>query len=345
MAGGIFVSYRRDDTRQAAGRMADDLATHFGSEHIFRDIEGIDLGVEFAKALNRALETCVVMLVLIGPRWLDITDAQGRRRLDDPRDWIRQEIATALSRDIRVVPVLIDGTALPDEADLPEDLRPLVRRQALEIADTRWRGDLQRLVETLARLPGLRRKDDDKKPDPPEGSKKPLWTGIAIGVFGLLAVAGYVAEPEPVVPVPPEPVYEPPVEPTRPVEPPRSTHTDPDPDPDPAPAPVADPDPVAVPDAPAEPNLGGLWRTLSGETYEFSQQGKNVLFTAQMAGQPAGRGEGRLNGSVLRLGMWLTPNGVPMGKLDCELQASPDFSRFVGMCQGPTGQFPAQMFR
>lgn len=333
MAGGIFVSYRRDDTRQAAGRLADDLADHFGVAHIFRDIEGIELGVDFAQALNQALEACVVMLVLIGPRWLDIADAQGRRRLDDPRDWIRQEIATALRRGVRVVPVLIDGTALPHEDALSDDLKPLVRRQALEIADSRWRGDLQRLVDTLARIPGLDRKrplppDPPPVPPPPAPSgKKQLWTGIAIGVFGLLGLGGYLAEQEGVVP-------DPGVEPVVPT---------------PAPAP-ANPTPVqpAIPipaAAPPGPDISGLWRTLSGETYQFAQRGNQVRFTAQANGQPAGGGEGQLDGNLLRLSMSMMANGVPMGTLNCNLQASPDFSRFVGLCLGANGQFPAQMFR
>lgn len=343
MAGGIFVSYRRDDTRQAAGRLADDLADHFGSARIFRDIEGIDPGVEFAQALNQALETCAVMLVLIGPKWLDICDAQGRRRLDDPNDWIRQEIGTALRRGIRVVPVLIDGAALPDEAALSDDLKPLVRRQALELADSRWRGDLQRLVDTLAKLPGLPLQSSDPEREPPKSGKK-LWIGIVIGVLVLVELASYAPKstdaeapgsassgghPEadvPAVPATPGPT---PASPAPQVQQPV--------------VPVQAPQPVVA--TPSVPNIAGLWRTLSGETYQFSQQGTQLRFTAQVGGQPAGTGEGQLDGSLLRLAMTLAPNGVPMGVVNCNLQASPDFSRFVGLCQGVNGQFPAQMFR
>ena len=328
MSGGIFVSYRRDDTRQAAGRLADGLADHFGSANIFRDIEGIDLGVEFAQALNQALEACVVMLVLIGPKWLDITDAQGRRRLDDPKDWIRQEISTALRRGIRVVPVLIDGTPLPDESALSDDLKPLVRRQALDISDSRWRGDLQRLVETLAKLPGLALQRPSQEAEPPK-SKKKMWIGIVIGVLVLIEVATYLPNSENTntgaVPVSPPVQPEVPVQPTQPAQPS-------------LPAP-----PVVT--APVVPDIAGLWRTLSGETYQFVQQGHQLRFTAQAGGQPAGVGEGQLDGQLLRLNMTLAPNGVPMGVLNCNMQASPDFSRFVGMCQGANGQFPAQMFR
>jgi TIR domain len=339
MAGGIFISYRRDDTRQAAGRLADDLADHFGSRHIFRDIEGIELGVDFAQALNQALEACVVMLVLIGPKWLEVRDAQGRRRLDDPRDWIRQEIVTALKRGIRVVPLLIDGTPLPAEDQLPEDLQPLVRRQALEIADTRWRGDLQRLAETLARVPGLSLASPAPAPTPlpvpppgpapSSGGRKQLWIGMAIGVVGILVVAANVSQNSGGEEVPPLRLSEP----------------TPAPAPSAAPTPVAAPAPAPPPQAPALPNLAGLWRTLDGETYQFQQQGRQVNFVAQAAGINVGGGQGELDGSVLRLSMSLVLNGVPLGMAQCNLQASPDFQRFVGMCQGANGPFQAQMFR
>lgn len=341
MAGGIFVSYRRDDARQAAGRLADDLADHFGSDHIFRDIEGIELGVDFAQALNQALGTCVVMLVLIGPRWLDITDAQGRRRLDDPRDWIRQEIATALQRGIRVVPVLIDGTPLPPEDSLPEDLRPLVRRQALDIADSRWRGDLQRLVATLSRVPGLslRRPPPTPVPDPapppppaPSGGEGRRWLWGVAGVVGVVLMAGYAIQQnlgDALVD-----------EEARPA---------PAPQPAPVVAPVQVPSPgatVAPAPPPAQaPDLSGMWRTLDGEVYQFTQQGRQVRFVASAAGVPMGNGQGELDGALLRINMVMVVNGVPLGSANCNLQATPDFQRFVGMCQGPNGQFAAQMFR
>ena len=152
---GVFVSYRRDDTRHVAGRLAGDLADHFGTDSIFRDVESIDGGEEFPVRLEKALAQCAVMLVLIGHDWLAAKDAQGRRRLDDPADWVRQEIVAALRRDVRVVPVLVEGAALPAEADLPDELKPLVKRQARPLADERWRGDLAALMEMLSKQTGL----------------------------------------------------------------------------------------------------------------------------------------------------------------------------------------------
>ncbi len=342
MAGGIFVSYRRDDARQAAGRLADDLADRFGNANIFRDIEGIELGVDFVEALNRALEACVVMLVLIGPRWLDIRDAKGQRRLDDPRDWIRQEISTALNRGIRVVPVLIDGTALPDEDSLPDDLRALVRRQALEVADSRWRGDIQRLADTLVRVPGLAMQQPSDGPPPvapplvppPVAASAPVqpapgagkkWLKIGIYAVVALGIVSYIADE-----------FRPSQGGSPAVDLPLVV---------PQQAPL-----IATPSAPAGnasaiPNLAGMWRTLDGETYQISQQGRQINLTAFSAGQNVGGGQGQLDGQMLRLTMTMVINGVPLAAANCQLQATADFIRFAGVCQSGNGQFTAQMFR
>jgi hypothetical protein len=210
MASGIFISYRRDESRHAAGRLADDLAQAFGPQRIFRDIEGIELGVDFAKALEKALASCAVMLVLIGPQWLDMPHAKrGGRRLDQEDDWIRQEIASALKRDVRVVPVLLEGATLPDAAELPADMRKLAGRQAMELSDARWRGDLQRLIDSLRKLPGF-----GDAPAPPEpwpvpppapqpASRKKWWWGLAafIGVGTIIAAMEQPSSPAPFVPM------------------------------------------------------------------------------------------------------------------------------------------------
>ncbi len=199
MAAGIFISYRRDESRHAAGRLADDLSQAFGAEHIFRDIEGIELGVEFAKSLEQALAACSVMLVLIGPQWLGMPDRKrGGRRLDQADDWIRQEIATALQRDVRVVPVLLEGTALPDATELPADIRSLVARQAMELSDVRWRGDLQRLVEALAKLPGF--KDQRKMETTGISRKKLWWWGAGLAVLAAGAVQSVLETSQPAAP-------------------------------------------------------------------------------------------------------------------------------------------------
>lgn len=148
-ADGIFISYRRSDSQHAAGRLADALVREFGDERIFRDIEDIQAGADFVETLDRALSECRVMLVVIGGQWLDLRDSQGKRRIDAAGDWVRQEIARALQRGIRVVPVLLEGTEIPPDDALPDDLRALTRRQAIRLSDAQWSRDAAALIAAL----------------------------------------------------------------------------------------------------------------------------------------------------------------------------------------------------
>jgi TIR domain len=150
---GIFISYRRIDTIGWAGRLFADLSKQFGSSKVFMDINGgITRGADFKKVLTEALSTCDVLLALLGPQWLTCTRNDGRRRLDVPDDWVRNEIATALHRKIWVVPVLLGQTKLPEDAELPDDLRPLRDRQSAEITDTRWDYDMMQLIKDIAKI-------------------------------------------------------------------------------------------------------------------------------------------------------------------------------------------------
>lgn len=130
---GIFISYRRDDSLPTAGRLYDRLAKAFTEERVFMDVEGIPAGVDFVDYLDSKLAACDVVLAIIGPHWLDAKNGAGNRRLDDPNDFVRREIATALVRKIPVIPVLIDGSPMPNAEDLPEPLKALARRHALEV--------------------------------------------------------------------------------------------------------------------------------------------------------------------------------------------------------------------
>jgi|GEM_PF-1555432 len=151
---GIFISYRREESAGHAGRIYDRLRERFGRDRVFMDVSAIEPGVDFVEAIDRAVGSCAVLLVIIGRRWLDCTDRAGQRRLDDPRDFIRLEVGTALRRNIRVIPVLVQDAAMPGEGDLPDDLKLLARRNAIEINDTHWDSDLAQLVETLVRVLG-----------------------------------------------------------------------------------------------------------------------------------------------------------------------------------------------
>jgi hypothetical protein len=336
---GIFISYRRDSSRHASGRLADDLAQAFGSASIFRDIEGIEPGVDFTRSLEKALRSCAVMLVVIGPQWLDASNAHGRRRLEQEDDWVRLEIETALARDIRVIPILLEGTTLPPAEALPAALQPLRKRQAIELADVRWRGDVERLVQTLAKMPGIHRVASAEPAPATRGSKaRQIWFGAALGVGTLILIAGLFGEDEEAY-VPDDQQTEGSIQRLRVPAPPDPRHDLA------AVAPPADRSPRGATPSATVPDLSGMWRTLTGESYIFEQQGRNVRFEAEAGGESIGSGRGQLDGDTLRLTMTLRVQGVVLGSANCDLQPSPDRSTWAGMCMGPNGAFMAQMFR
>ncbi|MGH9226909.1 MAG: toll/interleukin-1 receptor domain-containing protein [Acidimicrobiales bacterium] len=152
---GIFVSYRRSDSAYIAGRLRDDLAEQFGDGLlIFRDIETMPLG-SFPDEIAEAIRSCDAMLVIIGQGWLSATGAGGTRRLDDPGDWVRREIAAGLAQHKIVVPVLVEGARLPAAPDLPGDLHGLVLQQAVELPDARWDYELGRLADQMRAALGI----------------------------------------------------------------------------------------------------------------------------------------------------------------------------------------------
>lgn len=147
----IFISYRRDDTPDAAGRLYDSLVARFGS-NVFMDVDTIEPGLDFVEVLNNAVASCDVLIALIGRGWLTSTDANGRRRLNNPEDFVRLEIEAALKREVRVIPVLLHGVEMPASDELPDSLTALARRNALQLDYSRWRDDVRRLLLTLERL-------------------------------------------------------------------------------------------------------------------------------------------------------------------------------------------------
>jgi len=145
----VFLSYRRDDSSGYAGRLFDNLSERFGRERVFMDIETLEPGMDFVAGIDRAIASCGAVIAMIGPNWIKAQDRDGRRRLDDPHDFIRLEIATALTRGVRVIPVLVHNASMPPEQEMPEALRPLCRLQACEISDNRWDFDVRRLADVL----------------------------------------------------------------------------------------------------------------------------------------------------------------------------------------------------
>lgn len=150
--GGIFVSYRRQESSHLAGRLADRLADRFGESQVFIDVDTIEPGVDFAEEIILAVAACKVLLAIIGPNWLTATDEQGRRRLDAPDDIVRLEVEAALARGVRVIPILVEGAVMPAREDLPDSLAGLVRRNALLIRHESFRSDVGRLVTAIDRV-------------------------------------------------------------------------------------------------------------------------------------------------------------------------------------------------
>lgn len=148
----VFISYRRDDAAGHAGRLCADLQVRYGQEAVFMDIAAIEPGEDFRNAISNSLKGCFAVIAVIGRRWLEIRDKDGRVRLLDPRDLVRSEICTALEMGIRVIPVLVDGARMPYDEEVPEPLKPLLSRNALEITDSRWPYDFGQLAVSLDKL-------------------------------------------------------------------------------------------------------------------------------------------------------------------------------------------------
>ena len=200
--GKIFIGYRREDTAGHTGRLFDRLIKHFGKERVFMDVAGIEPGVDFVEAIDKAVGSCDAFIVVIGRQWLSTTDADGQRRLDNPEDFIRLEIATALRRNIRVIPVLVQGATAPSSGNLPEDLKKLSRLQAHEISDNRWDFDVGALIETLEKVlkkdipegPGVKHGGLPAPPPPKPPFKFPRWV-IAVIAAIVVGIGVYVFRP------------------------------------------------------------------------------------------------------------------------------------------------------
>jgi hypothetical protein len=154
VSGRVFNSYRRQETAPYARLLREELSRRLGSQQVFMDVDSIEVGVDFTEAIERAVSSCEVLIALVGPQWLAVTDAEGQPRLNDPDDAVRLEIEAALTRNIRVIPVLVDNTPMPRRQQLPESLVPLTRRNALELTHSRYAYDIGRLLEVVERVVG-----------------------------------------------------------------------------------------------------------------------------------------------------------------------------------------------
>ena len=192
MGQNIFISYRRAGTEGYAGRIYDRLAERFSSERVFMDVTDIGVGEDFVDAIGQAIGSCRVVIVLIGQHWHTVTDEMGRRRLDDPHDFVHLEVKSALERGILVVPVLVHGAAMPRVSDLPVDISELARRNSIEIRHRHFDADAKFLVAELERHFG----ESDPRGAELSGEKAPrrilVWSWLLILIFiVILGLGGY----------------------------------------------------------------------------------------------------------------------------------------------------------
>lgn len=196
-AGSIFISYRRDDAAGYARAVADRVSQQFGADRVFMDVEDIGAGRSFEQVIERAVGEATVLLVLIGSRWRGERSGQPAR-IAEPTDLVRREVATALAKGVRVVPVLLDAAAMPDPAELPEDVRALTTRQALELRNSHFGADMQNLLDAV------RQTLDEAAPapiEPPRSRRALAMVALAAGVIAAALVAlwllGKLPQPEP----------------------------------------------------------------------------------------------------------------------------------------------------
>ena len=189
----VFISYRRDDAAGFAHAIHDRLVENLPKEQVFIDVVGIEPGADFVKKLKSTVNQCSVLLALIGKRWLG-EDREGKPRVHDPNDWIRAELSTAIERGVRIIPVMLDGASMPAAESLPEDLRPLVRMNAVDVRGSRLDADVWDLTgSTIQALGGK------WPPDEPGGKIYSVFAGLYAlfaGAVALLVMLGAMFTPE-----------------------------------------------------------------------------------------------------------------------------------------------------
>ena len=219
MGRAIFISYRRDDSEGEAGRLFDDLVGSFGDDSVFMDVSDIDPGVDFRRAIDENVSTCGVLLALTGPAWNSIRNQAGSRRLDDPNDFVRLEVASALLRNIAVIPVLVHDAKMPRPEDLPDNLKELAFRNSVEITHARWNSDVQLLTQALGRYVSPTAATDTQpvhaavgvqlpppaaraeQPPSARPSSVPLMVGVIGAVVVALGIVGYLVFHHPANPL------------------------------------------------------------------------------------------------------------------------------------------------
>ena len=200
----IFLSYRRKDTASATGRLHDYLEKEFGAEMVFKDIHDIGLGTDFRKEIGKTLMNCKVVLVLIGDRYVSLTDAQGNIRIMNPNDYVNIEVSTALAfKDQKlVIPILVNGARMPGRDQLPKNLEAITWQNSKKLSNDYWQTDVERLIKSIRaylQLPEVKERTTAPPvqkvvqktvrktvaPAPKKSSNNGVFKGIALGVLGL----------------------------------------------------------------------------------------------------------------------------------------------------------------
>jgi hypothetical protein len=198
MAGKIFINYRRDDAAPWAGRIYERLTRDFDKRQLFMDVDNIAPGLDFVKVLEEQVSQCDVLLAVIGKHWLSAANERGERRLDDPGDFVRIEIESALKRNVRVIPVLVESAAMPNAAELPDSLKPLARRQAYPLTHARFGVETQTLISEFdfLRDAGADRNPSNAMPQVPIRKRKGLFFAEMIlwmfAAFSVILLVGLV---------------------------------------------------------------------------------------------------------------------------------------------------------
>jgi hypothetical protein len=295
----IFVSYRRGDSAGHTGRLVDGLERRFGRAAVFQDVQSIEAGRRWDQVIADGVGNCRALVAVIGREWL-AAGADGRRRIDDPQDHLRREVATALERGIPVIPALVEGARMPGAAELPDDLKALARWQAHELSDSRWDYDIGRLMDALARAAGL----GPPAAAPAEGKKRrsPTIAAVVIGLVGALAVVAWLWRP---------------AEPARPTE---SAAAAPGPAPAPSPS---------VPIAPVR--FDGSWHDEDATHWTIRQKNDKVEIshTAPGSGTAIGYAEGTASGRTISFEYIVLVPDEP--RLSGQLVLSDDGKRLTGV--------------
>lgn len=176
----IFLSYRRGGVRARTYRLADELKRRFGSENIFLDIESIAPGVAFADVIRDAIRSSSVVLIMIGPKWINVTTEDGGRRLDKNTDHLRIEVETALQSGATVIPVLVDGATMPSKSALPDSIVALADLNAYSLADSHWTYDVDKLISYI--------QPDHDVPPVPADEKLNTQAVVSLGLLVLVLI-------------------------------------------------------------------------------------------------------------------------------------------------------------